>query len=90
MTPKRISVAIQTSIGGRPTECIKAKDLAERLRGKIEKIHLINNEDTITFTASFGVTEVSLSDASFDETLSRADMALYKAKEQGRNCIMVM
>jgi len=72
------------------TECIKAKDLAERLRGKIEKIHLINNEDTITFTASFGVTEVSLSDASFDETLSRADMALYKAKEQGRNCIMVM
>jgi diguanylate cyclase (GGDEF)-like protein len=36
-------------------------------------------------TASFGVAQISGTDVTFDASLSRADMALYRAKRAGRN-----
>lgn len=41
----------------------------------------------VSVTLSFGVTDASKGDASADAALQRADKALYKAKQAGRNCV---
>lgn len=41
----------------------------------------------VRVTLSFGVTDASKGDASPDAALQRADKALYKAKQAGRNCV---
>jgi diguanylate cyclase (GGDEF)-like protein len=41
----------------------------------------------LTITASFGVAQLKTND-SIDTWLIRADQALYRAKENGRNCVM--
>lgn len=44
-----------------------------------------DDERLVSITASFGVAEFRETDKSIDKLLSRADAALYKAKENGRN-----
>lgn len=44
--------------------------------------------DAISYTCSIGVTEVGSSDRSLDDVLARADRALYRAKEEGRNRVV--
>ena len=45
---------------------------------------------TWPLTASFGIAESSLEDASAAEVLKRADQALYLAKGQGRNVVQAV
>ena len=59
--------------------------LAERLRLALESAPLALSDDSISITASFGVSELSAADTSLDELLARADHALYRAKALGRN-----
>jgi len=54
--------------------------LAEKLRKKIEE----HDFDGINITISFGVTELKIDDNA-DTLINRADEALYKAKNKGRN-----
>jgi diguanylate cyclase (GGDEF)-like protein/PAS domain S-box-containing protein len=62
--------------------------VAERLRQAIEKCqYSLENSSTLTVTASFGISEVIDNDRAFEEILTRADYALYKAKALGRNRI---
>ena len=58
------------------------KDKAELLRMNIEQL----TPENILVTASFGIAELR-KDESFEQLITRADEALYLAKEQGRNCI---
>ena len=44
---------------------------------------------SIPLTISIGVTEIKPGDASTDDALTRADRALYRAKECGRNRVTV-
>ena len=55
--------------------------MAEKIRETIEKYAFT---EAGTVTCSFGVTEYKDGD-SIDSLVTRADEALYKAKEQGRN-----
>ncbi|HEB81293.1 MAG TPA: GGDEF domain-containing protein [Gammaproteobacteria bacterium] len=55
---------------------------AERLRDKIDKY---NFKTVGHLTSSFGVTEFKGENDSIEELLDRADIALYQAKELGRN-----
>ncbi|MBU2864670.1 sensor domain-containing diguanylate cyclase [Reinekea forsetii] len=48
----------------------------------------IANGKDVTATISLGVAQFSSEDQNIDETLARADMALYQAKEQGRNRVV--
>lgn len=41
----------------------------------------------IALTVSIGIAAMNAADASADSALSRGDMALYRAKENGRNRI---
>ncbi|TNF36295.1 MAG: GGDEF domain-containing protein, partial [Gammaproteobacteria bacterium] len=61
-----------------------ARSCAERLRQRIEQHHFDKVEK---LTCSFGITEYRKDDNSH-AILKRADEALYKAKEAGRNCVI--
>jgi diguanylate cyclase (GGDEF)-like protein len=60
--------------------------VAEKIRSALlDKIVIFNNE-TIRFTASFGVTQIEKSEKETADTIiHRADCALYVAKAEGRN-----
>ena len=60
--------------------------LAEKLRKEISGTPFIFNNKDISLSASFGVAE---GNADLDTLLNRADTAMYKAKEEGRNRVVV-
>jgi diguanylate cyclase (GGDEF)-like protein len=64
---------------------IELKQLAERLRGIIAE-HKISDVGNIT--GSFGVAHLNSSE-NLKQLFSRADQALYKAKELGRNQVVI-
>jgi diguanylate cyclase (GGDEF)-like protein len=57
---------------------------AERIRKKIEKLELNFADKTVKATISMGAT-IYCPDESIDNTLARADKALYLAKTRGKN-----
>ncbi len=62
-----------------------ARVFAERIRQKVAETPLAKDGDTIPMTVSIGIASMKKEDADFDATLIRADNALYRAKENGRN-----
>lgn len=64
-----------------------AVKLAERCRSRIEEIRLSTGSETVTMTCSFGVAQYRKGDDA-ETLLSRADDALYRAKEAGRNRVV--
>lgn len=62
---------------------------AERLRNAVAAIEIRVGEDTIAPTASVGVACLTADDRDFDHVLVRADRALYRAKEEGRNRVVL-
>ncbi|MGL4222876.1 MAG: diguanylate cyclase [Shewanella sp.] len=65
----------------------KGLDVAEQCRSRIEAIDTHLSGHKFTITASFGVSGMTKDDLSLDPLLHRADMALYTAKSNGRNCV---
>ncbi|MBK8537793.1 MAG: diguanylate cyclase [Candidatus Competibacteraceae bacterium] len=66
-----------------------ARQLAERLRQIIASSPVHTASGIITITVSIGVTLFALSDSAADTVLARADRALYRAKDEGRNRVEV-
>jgi len=66
-----------------------ASVFAERLRKKVAGTPVARNGGVIPLTVSIGVTGMNAGDASADAALVRADRALYRAKERGRNRVEV-
>lgn len=60
----------------------------ERLRERIESLRVSVRGEAIAVTLSIGLAEHRAAE-SVAETLERADRALYEAKGQGRNCVVV-
>ena len=65
----------------------KAANFAERLRGLIENAVLSSAKGEISVTCSFGITTYRAGNLSLDNLISKADEALYRAKQNGRNRI---
>lgn len=72
-----------------------ALELAERLREQIEKTEMaaakpMKSQPAIFITISIGVSEYQFADGwdNARSVLERADQALYRAKERGRNCVI--
>ena len=65
-----------------------AKVLAEKIRQKVDKSKIkISDNKTIHFTLSIGVSEVENGDLTIEESLKKADDALYEAKSAGKNLV---
>lgn len=68
------------------TATTEALEFSERLHGAINKAVLKFEGKVIKYTVSIGLTEFDTDSAdSIDELLARADLALYQAKQSGRN-----
>jgi len=64
-----------------------AKTLAERIRKNTEMIQVSFNKEIIKITASIGLAELRNEDKIYD-LMNESDIALYKAKESGRNRVI--
>ena len=65
-----------------------ALSMAERVRAAIEAVKVEHSGNAIRITASIGVAEVAESDRGAEEAVGRADRALYRAKNAGRNRVV--
>ena len=69
-------------------DSIQASQALERLRQHVESLALpLPDGQTLRFTVSFGLTEYR-SPEEGSEAVARADIALYRAKAQGRNRVV--
>lgn len=71
------------------TEIPEAVEVAERLRLKIEGAIVEFEEVHVTLTISLGVAGDLRGEKAFDQLAKESDIALYKAKRQGRNRVAV-
>ena len=67
----------------------QAKVVAERIQKIWEKSPVILDGELIRSTISIGVAEAVPGDTTLDDLLRRADKLMYKAKEYGRNQVVV-
>jgi diguanylate cyclase (GGDEF)-like protein/PAS domain S-box-containing protein len=71
------------------TDLDGAVTVAERLRRELERMPIPESGDSVSVTASLGVTEARPTTDNVETFLARADRALYSAKRSGRNCIAI-
>lgn len=69
------------------TNATQAKQIAERLRGKIESMQIISEGNRINVTVSVGLSLVCLDDSDGHDAMQRADQKLFEAKDLGRNTV---
>jgi diguanylate cyclase (GGDEF)-like protein len=70
----------------------EAMTLAERLRRAVASLsfsQFTNNGEDVRITMSIGIAEFPSSGHTLEEILKAADLALYQAKDSGRNCVKV-
>ena len=66
----------------------RAAEIAESLRLGIQQLGVSIDQQTVSLTCSFGVSQWQVDDT-IDLLLRRADVGLYKAKTSGRNRVMI-
>lgn len=66
-------------------DLVTAVGIAERMRKKVEKMSFNLNEQNVGVTISIGVAQLAGPGMTLEGLLDRADRALYRAKELGRN-----
>ncbi|MDA3916995.1 MAG: GGDEF domain-containing protein [Deltaproteobacteria bacterium] len=71
------------------TDKAGAKKAAEKIRKNIERIGFLYKSKKIKVTVSIGVSQSRKGDKDHLQIFERADIAVYKAKEQGRNTVVV-
>ena len=67
-----------------------ARRIAEKIRVLIEKTQFFYRSEEIRVTTSLGVSEVRPTDEDPEVLVARADNALYRAKQQGRNRVCMI
>lgn len=67
----------------------QARPFLERLRGKLAELEILIADQRVTVTVSIGIASYNGPRDTADAVAARADQALYRAKQAGRNCSMV-
>lgn len=67
----------------------EAQFMAERLRKAVSKLEIKSKGKTFGMTTSIGVAAADLQGETLEDTMRRADEALYRAKEGGRNRVEI-
>ncbi len=69
------------------TSTIEAYQIAERLRERVADSTLVINNNTIKMTISIGIsTAIGHDNPHLETMINQADIAMYEAKNAGRNC----
>ena len=71
------------------TESEGAREAAEKIRKTIEKIEFLYKNEEVKVTVSIGISQVKSEDQNHLQIFERADIAVYKAKDNGRNQVFV-
>ncbi|MBU1342388.1 MAG: GGDEF domain-containing protein [Proteobacteria bacterium] len=71
------------------TDSNGAKEAAEKIRQTIEKIEFLYKKDKVKVTVSIGVSQSKEGDKNYQQIFERTDIAVYQAKEEGRNRVLV-
>ena len=71
------------------TDLAAAESLADRVRVAVAMTPAMQAGQIIPATLSIGVASMSLGDVTAEAALARADEALYRAKQRGRNRVEV-
>ena len=71
------------------TDCNGAKVVAEKMCRLIENSVFKEGDIEFSYTISIGVTDLEEKDKQIDDLIRRADIALYRAKEAGRNQVQL-
>lgn len=66
-----------------------ARRVAETLRRELAERSIPWAGEALTVTASFGLTQVLPGEINIQAVVARADAALYRAKDEGRNCVRI-
>ncbi|MBM7062469.1 sensor domain-containing diguanylate cyclase [Pseudomonas sp. UL073] len=66
-----------------------ASQIAERLQREVQRLSFSANGTTFRVTVSQGLTSLTAADPALDTLFGRADAAMYQAKRQGKNQIVV-
>ncbi|MEP6783993.1 MAG: GGDEF domain-containing protein, partial [Acidobacteriota bacterium] len=66
-----------------------ARRVAETLRREICERPVHWSGEALTITASFGLAQTMPGEVNVPAVISRADQALYRAKDAGRNCVRI-
>lgn len=69
------------------TGSIDVQALAEKVRAALQRELLLSN-GVVPFTVSIGVASFNPGDQRIEDMMHRADMALYQAKANGRDCVV--
>lgn len=69
------------------TDELAAVSVAERFRECVQDLQ-IDGVDSLRLSVSIGITGIDVSEDTFEDAVARADVALYTAKRQGRNCVV--
>lgn len=72
------------------TDQDKANEIAERLRESIERLEIHVDSETINTSVSIGLITTTGDELSVNELIKQADKALYKAKNRGRNQVVIV
>lgn len=70
------------------TRLLDAHQLADRVRERCIGLSIPTDDQEIKITISIGVAQANDHDTCAKDMLKRADVALYKAKDAGRNCVI--
>jgi diguanylate cyclase (GGDEF)-like protein len=71
------------------TSITKARAVGIRIQNNIKDISLPVDNPDLTITVSVGIAQYKENDQNMDQIISRADKALYRAKNNGRNQIVL-
>ncbi len=71
------------------TDTSGAKEAAEKIRQTIEKIEFLYKGKKVRVTVSIGISQSKNGDKNHRQVFERSDIAVYQAKEQGRNRVVV-
>lgn len=66
----------------------QARQLAERLQREVQRLQFTGESGSFGVTISQGITALGAGDA-LDDLYARADAAMYQAKHQGKDCIVL-
>lgn len=71
------------------TDLVGAEEVAERIRKTIEHNAIDYQGRSIRVTVSIGVAIINEQDSRYEDLISHADIALYRAKNSGRNRVCI-